>query len=60
LKKQLLAVAVAAMAVGASFSAMAADTTYTLDPTHTSPSFEADHFGGVSIWRGKFTKAAVR
>ena len=57
MKKQLLAVAVAALAVGASFSAMAADTTYTLDPTHTSPSFEADHFGGVSIWRGKFTKS---
>jgi polyisoprenoid-binding protein YceI len=30
--------------------------TYQLDPTHTYPSFAADHFGGLSIWRGKFTK----
>jgi len=36
--------------------AMAAPATYNLDPTHTYPSFEADHMGGLSIWRGKFTK----
>ena len=35
--------------------AFAADT-YKIDPTHTYPSFEADHFGGLSVWRGKFTK----
>jgi polyisoprenoid-binding protein YceI len=35
-------------------SAFAAPVTYTLDPTHTYPSFEADHFGGLSVWRGKF------
>jgi polyisoprenoid-binding protein YceI len=35
-------------------SAFAAPVTYVLDPTHTYPSFEADHFGGMSIWRGKF------
>ncbi len=35
--------------------AHAADT-YQLDPNHTYPSFEADHFAGLSIWRGKFTK----
>jgi len=29
---------------------------YNIDPTHTYPSFEADHFGGLSTWRGKFTK----
>ncbi len=33
----------------------AADT-YQLDPNHTFPSFEADHMGGLSTWRGKFTK----
>jgi len=27
---------------------------YTIDPEHTYPSFEADHFGGMSVWRGKF------
>jgi polyisoprenoid-binding protein YceI len=36
-------------------SAVAAPVTYTLDPNHTYPSFEADHMGGLSVWRGKFT-----
>jgi polyisoprenoid-binding protein YceI len=35
-------------------SALAAPVTYRLDPGHTYPSFEADHFGGLSVWRGKF------
>jgi len=35
-------------------SAFAAPITYTLDPAHTYPSFEADHFNGLSVWRGKF------
>jgi len=34
-------------------AAHAAPITYTLDPTHTFPSFEADHMGGLSVWRGK-------
>lgn len=38
--------------------AAAAPATYNLDPNHTYPSFEADHFGGLSIWRGKFTQSA--
>src|ERR1700693_6091283 len=29
--------------------------TYNIDPNHTHPSFEADHFG-ISIWRGRFDK----
>ncbi|WP_175103648.1 YceI family protein [Pararobbsia alpina] len=37
---------------------MAAPVTYNLDPKHTYPSFAADHFGGVSIWRGKFTNSS--
>jgi polyisoprenoid-binding protein YceI len=36
--------------------AFAAAETYKVDPTHTYPSFEADHFGGLSVWRGKFNK----
>jgi polyisoprenoid-binding protein YceI len=36
-------------------SALAAPVTYVIDPRHTYPSFEADHMGGLSIWRGKFT-----
>jgi polyisoprenoid-binding protein YceI len=35
-------------------SASAASTTYSLDPDHTHPSFEVDHFGGLSTWRGTF------
>ena len=35
-------------------SAFAAPITYNLDPNHTFPSFAADHFGGLSVWRGKF------
>ncbi len=38
--------------------ASAAPVTYKVDPDHTYPSFEADHMGGVSVWRGKMTKSA--
>lgn len=31
--------------------------TYTIDPSHTYPSFEADHMG-ISVWRGKFDKSS--
>ncbi len=51
-------VAITTMVATASFSAMAAETTYRLDSMHTAPSFEADHFGGISVWRGKFTKTS--
>ena len=37
-------------------AAFAAPVTYVLDPKHTYPSFAADHFGGLSVWRGKFTE----
>ncbi|PTU31483.1 YceI family protein [Stenotrophobium rhamnosiphilum] len=39
-------------------SASAAPVTYNIDPTHTFPSFEADHMGGLSVWRGKFDKTS--
>ena len=35
-------------------TALAEPVTYTIDPAHTYPSFEADHMGGMSLWRGKF------
>lgn len=38
-------------------SAHAAPATYNLDPTHTYPSFEADHMG-MSMWRGKINRNA--
>jgi polyisoprenoid-binding protein YceI len=37
-------------------AATAAPTTYTIDPDHTHPAFEVDHFGGLSVWRGNFKK----
>ena len=36
--------------------AAAAPVTYDIDPKHTYPSFEADHMGGRSVWRGKFDR----
>ena len=50
--------AAAALAAAIAVPAIAAPTTYNLDPKHTYPSFEADHFGGVSVWRGKFNKSS--
>ena len=37
-------------------AASAAPTTYNIDPDHTHPVFEVDHFGGLSVWRGNFKK----
>ena len=49
MKKLLLLSLVACFAS----AAHATPVNYTIDPTHTYPSFEADHMGGVSVWRGK-------
>jgi polyisoprenoid-binding protein YceI len=38
--------------------AHAAEVKYQLDPDHTYPSFEADHMGGLSVWRGKFNHSS--
>ncbi|AHV92571.1 YceI family protein [Bordetella holmesii] len=48
-----LAVALAAPA----HAAQAAAITYDIEPSHTYPSFEADHMGGLSTWRGKFNRS---
>ena len=32
---------------------VAEPVTYQVDPRHTYPAFEADHQGGLSVWRGK-------
>ena len=47
-------IVIASLAALLGASAFAAPVTYTLDPNHTYPSFAADHFGGLSVWRGKF------
>ncbi len=31
---------------------------YQIDPNHTYPSFEADHMGGLSFWRGKINSTS--
>ncbi len=46
----------AAIAVSASGAAIAAPETYTIDASHTYPSFKAAHIGGISFWRGKIDK----
>lgn len=48
----------ATMAALISASTFAAPVTYVLDSSHTYPSFEADHMGGLSTWRGKFTSTS--
>ena len=49
---------IAGLAATLAATALAEPVTYKIDPKHTYPSFEADHFGGMSIWRGKFTKTS--
>jgi polyisoprenoid-binding protein YceI len=49
----LLGLACGALAASAS----AAPVTYEIDPAHTYPSFEADHSGGLSFWRGKINSS---
>ena len=39
------------------FATSAVAQVYNIDPSHTYPSFEADHMG-LSVWRGKFTKTS--
>jgi polyisoprenoid-binding protein YceI len=41
------------LAAAAVTASVAAPVTYNVDPQHTYPAFEADHMGGLSIWRGK-------
>ena len=38
--------------------AQAQSVTYMVDPSHTFPAFEADHMGGLSLWRGKILKSS--
>jgi polyisoprenoid-binding protein YceI len=54
MKSQLLI----SLLLAASGTAIAEPVTYTIDPTHAHPSFETDHFGGLSVWRGLFKKTS--
>ena len=48
-------IVLASLAALITATSFAAPVTYVLDPRHTYPSFAADHMGGLSVWRGKFT-----
>ena len=48
----------ALMLAGVAGLAIAAPVKYTVDASHTYPSFEADHMGGLSTWRGKFNETS--
>ena len=52
------ALASALLCLSAAGAAHAATATYVIDPAHTYPSFEADHMGGLSTWRGKFDRTS--
>jgi polyisoprenoid-binding protein YceI len=46
-----------ALITGFAAAAAAAPLKYEIDPSHTFPSFEADHMG-ISMWRGKMNKSS--
>lgn len=55
----VLAIAiVSTLTLVAADPARAAPVSYKVDPDHTYPSFEADHLGGLSVWRGKMNRSA--
>jgi polyisoprenoid-binding protein YceI len=57
MRRVLGVAAVSGLFVGA--VATAEPVVYEMDPSHTYPSFEADHMG-LSLWRGKFNKTNGR
>jgi len=52
IQASLLGVALTATA------ALAAPVKYNVDPDHTFPTFEADHMGGLSVFRGRFNSTS--
>ena len=54
----MIRIVLASMAALVSAGVLAAPVTYIVDPAHTYPSFEADHMGGLSVWRGKFNSSS--
>ena len=45
-------------AVAVSAAGFTEPMTYRIDPGHTYPAFEADHWGGLSVWRGKINQSS--
>ena len=50
----MMKIALVSLLAGAVDVAFGTPVTYEVDPTHTFPTFETDHFGGLSVWRGRF------
>jgi polyisoprenoid-binding protein YceI len=57
MKKHLLTASLVASLFAAPLAALAATETYTLDPTHTYPSFTIEHWG-LSMLHGQFDKSS--
>jgi polyisoprenoid-binding protein YceI len=53
MKKNAINLLIGLSVAGVSSIAHAEPVTYVIDSSHTFPSFEADHFAGLSVWRGK-------
>lgn len=58
MKQSSILVMVVAAATATASAASAAPVKYQIDPDHTYPSFAADHFGGLSKWRGKINRSS--
>ena len=59
MKKEFLTIISLALlsSFGISFT-QAKPVTYEIDSSHTFPAFEADHMGGLSLWRGKINSTS--
>ena len=56
--RQLSIVALSLLGTTGGNIGMAEPVTYVIDPSHTFPAFEADHWGGLSVWRGKINRTS--
>ena len=56
--RQLTIVALGLLGTTGGNIGMAEPVTYVIDPNHTFPAFEADHWGGLSVWRGKINRTS--
>ena len=56
--RQLSIVAVSLVGTAGGSIGLAEPVTYVIDPSHTFPAFEADHWGGLSVWRGKINQTS--
>ncbi len=54
----LNSLALSILTLGSATVALAAPVTYDIDSSHTYPAFEADHMGGLSLWRGKINSTS--